>query len=254
MAVTTSSRVGFGFSASNASAAMIMPLVQKPHWVAKPSRNACWSFERASTGVVPSSVLTVAPLIVSTGIRQLITAAPSTWQVHVPHVPTPQPRLAAVRPRSSRRALRRVVPGWARNSTGSPLSSSSMTLDGMAEGSADVDREDAAAVPGGGVGVVERVGGFERELGRGIDVALGQRFFGSRGPDGLARDAAQGDARAVAGHRDDRGAVLPPAHRLGVEPALGDLDADTGEQPVGLLDLGVERQQADRQIAVRLRD
>src|SRR3954469_6656609 len=200
MAVTTSSRVGFGFSASNASAAMIMPLVQKPHWVAKPSRNACWSFERASTGVVPSSVLTVAPLIVSTGIRQLITAARSTWQVHVPHVPTPQPRLAAVRPRSSRRALRRVVPGWARNSTGSPLSSSSMTLDGMVERSADADGQDATAVPGAGVRVVEGVGGLDGGLGRTVDVALGELGFRGVRAHGLGGDPAEGEADAVAGH------------------------------------------------------
>src|SRR4051794_20255974 len=205
---------------------MIIPGVQKPHWVAKPSRKACWSFDSPSTGVVPSSVFTLAPLIVSTGIRQLMTASPSTWHVQVPQVPTPQPRLAAVSPSVSRRALSRVVPGWARNSTGSPLSSSSMTLDGMAEGSADVDGQDAAAIPGTGVGVVDGVGGFEGELARGLEVPGRQRGFGAGGADRLRGDAAQRDLRTVAGHGDDRRAVLLAAHRLGVEPALGDLEAD----------------------------
>src|SRR3954453_17506749 len=199
IAVTTSSRVGFGFSASSASAAMIMPGVQKPHWVAKPSRNACWSLDRPSVGVVPSSVLTVAPLIVSTGIRHDMTAWPSTWQVQVPHVPTPQPRLAAVRPRLSRSALRSVVPGWARNSVVSPLSSSSMTLDGMGEGSADVDGQDATAGPGAGVPGVEGIGDREAERGGGVDVAGGECLFGLGAPDRLPCDSAQGDARAVAG-------------------------------------------------------
>src|SRR5262245_36296330 len=43
IASTTSSRFGFGFSASSARAAMIMPGVQKPHWAAKPVANACCS-------------------------------------------------------------------------------------------------------------------------------------------------------------------------------------------------------------------
>src|SRR4051794_22591069 len=205
---------------------MIIPGVQKPHWVAKPSRKACWSFDSPSTGVVPSSVFTLAPLIVSTGIRQLMTASPSTWHVQVPQVPTPQPRLAAVSPSVSRRALSRVVPGWARNSTGSPLSSSSMTLDGMAEGSADVDGQDAAAIPGTGVGVVERVGVLDGGVRRGFEITGGQcRLRGCRA-DGLACDPAERDLGAIAGDGDDRGAVLLAPHRLGVEPALGDLEAD----------------------------
>src|SRR3954453_15588080 len=231
---------------------MIIPGVRKAHWGAKPSRKACWSGERPSGGVVPSSVLTVEPLIVSTGIRQLMTGSPSTWQVHVPHVPWPQPRLAAVRPSVSRRALSSVVPGWARNSTGSPLSCSSMTLDGMAEGPADVDGQDATAVPRAGVGVVEGVGGVERGLRGRVDVALRERLFGAGRADGLARDAAEGDPGAVAGDGDDRGAVLLAAHRLGVEPALGDLEADARDEALGLVDLRVEREQADREVAVRL--
>ena len=131
IAVTTSPRVGFGFSASSASAAMIIPGVQKPHWVAKLSRNACWSGDSPTAGVVPSSVVTFEPLIVSTGIRQLMTASPSTWQVHVPHVPTPHPRLAAVRPSESRSALSSVVPGLAMNSSSEPFTSSSMTVEGI---------------------------------------------------------------------------------------------------------------------------
>src|SRR4051812_13176242 len=231
---------------------MIIPGVQKPHWVAKPSRKACWSGERPSGGVVPSSVLTVEPLIVSTGIRQLMTGSPSTWQVHVPHVPCPQPRLAAVRPSVSRRALSSVVPGWARNSTGSPLSCSSMTLDGMAEGPADVDGQDATAVPRAGVRVVERVGGFERGLRGRVDVTLGERRFGAGRADRLTGDAAEGDPAAVAGDGDDRRAVLLAAHRLRVEPAVGDLEADARDEAVGLVDLRVEREQADREVAVRL--
>src|SRR4051812_34166399 len=254
MAVTTSSRVGLGFSVSSASAAMIMPLVQKPHWVAKPSRNACWSGERPSTGVVPSSVLTVEPLIVSTGTRQDMTAWPSTWQVQVPHVPTPQPRLAAVRPRLSRSALSRVVPGWARNSVGSPLSSSSMTLDGMGEGSADVDGQDATAVPRAGVRVVEGIGDLEAQLGGGVDVAGGERLFGLGGTDRLPGDSAQSDARAVAGDGDDRGAVLLAPHGLAVEPALGDLEGHAGHEFTLAFDLSVEREQAHGEVAVRLGD
>src|SRR4051794_12880671 len=231
---------------------MIIPGVQKLHWVAKPSRNACWSGERPSGGVVPSSVLTAEPLIVSTGIRQLMTGSPSTWHVHVPHVPWPQPRLAAVSPSVSRRALSRVVPRWARNSTGSPLSCSSMTLDGMAEGPADVDGQDTTAVPRARVGVVEGVGGFERGLRGRVDVALRERRFGAGRSHRLAGDAAEGDPGAVAGDGDDRGRVLLAAHRLGVEPALGDLEADARDEAVGLVDLRVEGKQADREVAVRL--
>ena len=53
--------------------------------------------------------------------------------MQVPQVPLPQPRLAAVRPSVSRSALSSVVPGLGEELLlGSPLTSSSMTLDGMA--------------------------------------------------------------------------------------------------------------------------
>src|SRR4051794_18167882 len=158
---------------------MIIPGVQKPHWVAKPSRKACWIGDRVpSAGVVPSSVFTLEPLIVSTGTRQDITGSPSSRHVQVPQVPTPQPRLAAVRPSVSRRAPSSVVPGLATNSSSAPLTSSSMTLDGMGQSSADVDGKDAAAIPGAGEGVVERVGGLDGQLGGPRDVALRERRLG----------------------------------------------------------------------------
>ena len=130
--VTTSSRVGFGFSASSASAAMIMPARAEAALGGEAVQERLLERrERPSVGVVPSSVFTVAPLIVSTGTRQDITASPSSVAGAGAARACAQPRLAAVRPSVSRRALSSVVPGWARNSRGSPLSSSSMTLDGM---------------------------------------------------------------------------------------------------------------------------
>src|SRR5687768_4452120 len=194
---------------------MIIPGVQKPHWVAKPSRNACWiGASVPSCAATPSSVFTVEPLTVSTGTRQDITASPSSRHVQVPHVPTPQPRLAAVRPSVSRRALSRVVPGLAMNSCGSPLTSISMTLDGIGQGSTDVDRQDTAAVPGTGEGVVEGVGGLHGQVGGAVDVAAGEGFLGSGRANGGGGDAAEGDPGAVGRHGDDRGRVLPPAHGL----------------------------------------
>jgi len=106
---------------------MIMPLVQKPHWVAKPSRKAAWTSSSSPPGrCTPSSVATLAPSTVSTGTRQDMTGSPSSSTVQVPHVPWAQPRFAAVRPSSSRSATSSVVPGWTRNSRGSSLTRTSM--------------------------------------------------------------------------------------------------------------------------------
>src|SRR3954470_1250584 len=190
---------------------MIIPGVQNPHWVAKPSRRPGGTGEsEPSLGVVPSSVFTLEPLIVSTGTRHDMTASPSSRHVQVPQVPTPQPRLAAVRPSVSRSALSSVVPGLATNSSSAPLTSSSMTLEGMGQSSADVDGEDAAAVPGARICIVERVGGLDGQLGGLGSIAARERRLGRGRADGPPGDAPERNPGAVGGDGDDRRRVLAP--------------------------------------------
>jgi hypothetical protein len=90
---------------------MIMPDVQKPHWVAKPSRNASWIGCRPCGGVRPSIVSMRASSIVSTGSRQDMTGLPSISTVQEPQAPCSQPRRAPVRPWFSRSTSSSVVPG-----------------------------------------------------------------------------------------------------------------------------------------------
>ena len=116
-----------------------------------------------------------------------------------------------------------------------------MTLDGMRssrrERSADVDGQDAAAVPGAGVGVVERVGGLDgRPRPRLGDVALRRAppRRRSRAPAAARRRRAR-SASPSERDGDDRRRVLPAAHRLRVVPALAGREADRGdERPVDL--------------------
>ena len=109
-----------------------------------------------------------------------------------------------------------------------------MTLDGMAERSADVDGQDATAVPGGGVRVVERVGGFERGLGGAVDVALRRACLRGGRADRLAGDAAERDARAVGLATVTIDALFCLRRiALRVEPALGDLEGDARDEVAG---------------------
>ena len=89
---------------------MMIPGVQKPHWLAPVSLKA--SAQRSRTaGSSPSRVVTSRPATRRTGVTQATRAAPSTQTVQHPHCPWGlQPSLGVRRPSRSRRASRSEIP------------------------------------------------------------------------------------------------------------------------------------------------
>src|SRR5262245_33459097 len=94
-----SSSVGFGFSASNAVALMIIPLVQYPHWgTCSLMKAACTAFG-ADVDPRPSGVTTDLLCTLAIVSRQDRVGRPSISTLQAPHCPRPQPNFVGVRPR-----------------------------------------------------------------------------------------------------------------------------------------------------------
>jgi hypothetical protein len=109
-AVHTSPDVASGFRSTSAASRMMIPGVQKPHWLAPASLNASVQTER-SEGSIPSSVVTARPSTRRTGVTHETRAEPSTQTVQQPHWPCGlQPSLADLRPSRSRSTSKRVAP------------------------------------------------------------------------------------------------------------------------------------------------
>src|SRR4051794_30249603 len=86
-----------------ATAATIMPGVQKPHWKAPSSRKAFWTGWRSPAPDSPSMVTTFLPSAREAGVRQEKTRRPSRSTEQAPHWPSPHPYLVPVSSWSSRR-------------------------------------------------------------------------------------------------------------------------------------------------------
>jgi hypothetical protein len=115
-----SASFGAGFLSSNAAAAMTMPGVQKPHWIACSATIACCTgCDRSRLN--PSIVVIRRPSASPIVIRQLRSASPSTWTMQAPQSPSPQPYLVPVRFAASRSAQSSGVSGSMWKRTGRPL-------------------------------------------------------------------------------------------------------------------------------------
>src|SRR4051794_18643971 len=134
-----SSSVGSGLSSRPAVIVVRKPGVQKPHWSAWQSWNACCTGPSVPSAFVsPSTVVIRASTADTANIRQARTGSPSISTVQAPQTPCSQPTWVPVRPtswrsasESSRRAGTRtsyVAPlTWSRTSkSSSPLLSSLM--------------------------------------------------------------------------------------------------------------------------------
>ena len=105
----------------SATADMIWPEVQNPHWKASQSMKArCtgWSW---SPWASPSTVVTRLPWTVAASVRHDSTRRPSTWTVQAPHWPRSQPFLEPVSPSRSRSASSSVTRGSTVSLRRSPL-------------------------------------------------------------------------------------------------------------------------------------
>jgi hypothetical protein len=98
-----SSSLGCGRRRSSASAAMIIPGVQKPHCAPSFSWNARWSALSRPSAAWASMVSIARPSQLAASVRQASRGAPSTSTVQAPHSPPSQPRLVPVSPRRPRR-------------------------------------------------------------------------------------------------------------------------------------------------------
>lgn len=98
-------------SSSSATADMIWPGVQYPHWKASCSQNARCIGCGSSPSASPSIVVTSRPSHVIASVRQASTLRPSTHTVQAPQVPWSQPFLEPVRSRCSRSASSRLTRG-----------------------------------------------------------------------------------------------------------------------------------------------
>ncbi len=96
--------------APRAASRMMIPGVQKPHWLAPVSLKARAHSSRTA-GSSPSSVVTARPATRRTGVTQATRAAPSIHTVQQPHCPWGlQPSLGVLLPRRSRSASRSEIP------------------------------------------------------------------------------------------------------------------------------------------------
>ncbi len=103
-----SSRVGDGWSRRKATAVMMKPGVQNPHWVAPFSTNAFCTGWRPPGGAIPSMVVISRPSASFASVRQERVGTPSRRTVQQPQVPRSHPLLEPVSPRSSRSTSRRI--------------------------------------------------------------------------------------------------------------------------------------------------
>ena len=105
-----SASLGSALWVSSAAAAMAIPGVQKPHWIACSATSACCTgWERSR--LRPSIVVTTRPSASPMEIRQLRSASPSTSTMQAPQSPTPQPYFVPVRLAASRKANNSGVEG-----------------------------------------------------------------------------------------------------------------------------------------------
>src|SRR5712691_7052771 len=110
IAASISASVGFGFALSSATADMIWPGWQKPHWGTSTSIHA-FCTGCAFVADNPSIVVTFLPATAETGVTHARTGLPSTCTVHAPHWAMPHPYLVPVRFRFSRTTQRRGTSG-----------------------------------------------------------------------------------------------------------------------------------------------
>ena len=74
------------------------PGMQKPHWMAVSSMNACWMSDSSPLGPIsPSSVVICFPSAHTARYRQELKHSPSMSTLHAPHSPTSQPFFTLVR-------------------------------------------------------------------------------------------------------------------------------------------------------------
>src|SRR5216683_4331383 len=108
---TISAGLGLAFVCSRPTLLMIIPVVQKAHWNAPASRNACCTGCNRPSFSRPSIVTTGFPTAALAGIWHERRGAPPIRTVHAPHCPSPQPYLLPVKPSSSRKTFNRGVSG-----------------------------------------------------------------------------------------------------------------------------------------------
>src|ERR1051325_3563490 len=120
IAESMSASVGFGFALSSATADMIWPDWQKPHWGTSTSIHAfCTGCALVADN--PSMVVTFLPATAEIGVTQERTGWPSTCTVHAPHCAMPQPYLVPVRLRFSRTTHSSGTSGATSTCCGVPL-------------------------------------------------------------------------------------------------------------------------------------
>src|ERR1700722_17445435 len=108
-------------SLSNATADMICPEVQYPHWYPSHATNAACIGCNASGEPRPSIVVISSPSCIRAKLRHEFTRLPFTCAVHAPHWPWSQPFFVPVRATVSRRQSRSVVRGSTRSWRSLPL-------------------------------------------------------------------------------------------------------------------------------------
>src|SRR6266853_4582186 len=108
-------------SLSNATADMICPDVQYPHWYPSWATNAACIGCNASGAPRPSMVVISPPSCIKARLRQEFTRLPFTCTVHAPHCPWSQPFFVPVRATVSRRQSSSVVRGSTRSWWSLPL-------------------------------------------------------------------------------------------------------------------------------------
>src|SRR5439155_9397814 len=125
---------------------MMIPGVQKPHWLAPVAQKASAQARRSSSGR-PPTVTTERPAILRAGVTQATRGAPSTSTVQQPHWPWGlQPSLGERTPSRSRSTSSRDAPSSS-TSTGQPS---------RVKVSARSAERLPATARAGGVGVVDR--------------------------------------------------------------------------------------------------
>src|SRR2546425_2229934 len=108
-------------SLSNATADMIWPDVQYPHWYPSRATNAACMGCNLSGAPRPSMVVISSPSCITARVRHEVTRLPFTCTVHAPHCPWSQPFLVPVRATVSRMQSRSVVRGSTRSWRSLPL-------------------------------------------------------------------------------------------------------------------------------------
>src|SRR5919198_937794 len=116
------------FVPSSSTAVMIIPGVQKPHWSAWRSQNACWSGWSSPPCARPSIVVISLPSAWTASKVHDFTACPSRWIVQAPQSDVSQPIFVPVSPRSSRRKSTSSVRGSTSASCRTPLTVSAIGI------------------------------------------------------------------------------------------------------------------------------